>query len=85
MSLLAPVLSLQIPHFCSHTRAQAGRRQSLQPKQVQLVLPGGSYTAADVTAFQAAAESADRSMLEVVWELAGRCQPVIHPRHSPTQ
>ncbi|GIL47259.1 hypothetical protein Vafri_4119 [Volvox africanus] len=49
---------------------QTGRRQSITPKQVQLVLPGAGYKEADVVAFTAAAEAVDMTLLEIAWEVA---------------
>lgn len=52
---------------------QTGRRQSIVPKTVSLVLPGGNYKEEDVVRFTAAAESAAHDMgadLEVAWEVA---------------
>ncbi|GLI58810.1 hypothetical protein VaNZ11_000576 [Volvox africanus] len=49
---------------------QTGRRQSITPKQVQWVLPGGGYKEADVVAFTAAAEGADMTLMEIAWEVA---------------
>ncbi|KXZ48125.1 hypothetical protein GPECTOR_30g221 [Gonium pectorale] len=48
----------------------SGRRQSMVPKQVTLLLPGGPYGEADLAAFAAAAEGADMSLLEIAWEIA---------------
>ncbi|EFJ50853.1 hypothetical protein VOLCADRAFT_103637 [Volvox carteri f. nagariensis] len=49
---------------------QTGRRQPITPKQVVFVLPGSGYREGDVAAFVEAAEGADMSMMEVVWEIA---------------
>ncbi|KAG2484219.1 hypothetical protein HYH03_016954 [Edaphochlamys debaryana] len=47
-----------------------GRRSSIAPKQVSLLLPGSGYTDSDVASFAAAAEGADLSLLEIAWEIA---------------
>ncbi|GLC44119.1 hypothetical protein PLESTM_001558100, partial [Pleodorina starrii] len=48
----------------------SGRRTSIAPKQVQLVLPGGGYSEGDVAAYVAAAEGADMGLMEIAWEIA---------------
>lgn len=51
--------------------AQNGRKQSILPKQVVFNVPGGPYKDTDVTKFASAFESADMSLLEGAWEMAG--------------
>lgn len=49
---------------------EAGRRTSLPPKNVVLVLPGSGYTPDSLQQFSAAAAAADSSMLEIAWAVA---------------
>lgn len=49
---------------------QAGRRTSLPPKNVVLVLPGSAYTPESLQQFSAAAAAADNSLLEIAWAVA---------------
>jgi hypothetical protein len=46
---------------------QAGRRTSLPPKNVVLVLPGSGYMPDSLQQFSAAAAAADSSLLEIAW------------------
>ncbi|MEW5298704.1 MAG: hypothetical protein WDW38_000552 [Sanguina aurantia] len=50
---------------------EAGRMQSIQPKQAIYTLPGGPYNEADMGRFSKAAAAADASLLELTWELTG--------------
>jgi hypothetical protein len=47
-----------------------GRRASLAPKAVSLVLPGAGHTQAELGRLCAAAEGADASVLELAWAIA---------------
>jgi hypothetical protein len=49
---------------------QAGRRTSLPPKNIVLVLPGNAYTPDSLGEFSSAAAAADTSLLEIAWAVA---------------